>query len=47
MTECREKLLRCEAYINRVIDRTLSHLARLQWRRLGQPGLPRIELELK
>jgi hypothetical protein len=42
-----EKLLRYEAHINREIDRMLSKLERLQRRRMGEPGPPRIELELK
>jgi len=40
-------MLRFEATLERQFDRTLSQLERLQRMRLGQPALPRIEVELK
>ena len=39
-----DRLLRYEASLERNIDRTLSHLERLQRMRLGQPVLPKLEV---
>ena len=47
MNRVSEKLHRREAHLSREIDRTLNQLDRLQRRRLGEAGPPRIELELK
>jgi hypothetical protein len=39
-----DSLLRCQASLERSIDRTLSQLERLQRMRLGQPVLPKLEV---
>jgi hypothetical protein len=40
-----DRLLRYEANLERSFDRTLSQLERLQRMRLGQPVLPRVEVQ--
>jgi len=42
-----DRLLRCEASLERAFERALSQLERLQRMRLGQPVPPRIELDVK
>jgi len=39
-----DRLLRYEVSLERSFDRTLSQLERLQWMRLGQPVLPKLEV---
>jgi hypothetical protein len=41
-----DRLLRYEAHLERIFDRTLSQLERLQRMRLGQPVLPPIKVQL-
>jgi hypothetical protein len=42
-----DRLIRYEVHLNRDLDRTLSQIERVQRMRLGQPPVPRIELDLK
>ena len=42
-----DRLLRCDASLERAFERALSQLERLQRMRLGQPVPPRIELDVK
>lgn len=41
-----DRLLRCEASLERSFDRTLSQLERLQRQRLGQPVTPRLDVNI-
>ena len=40
-----DRLLRCEASLERALDRTLSQLERLQRMRLGQSVPPKLEVQ--
>jgi hypothetical protein len=41
-----ERLLRCEASLERAFDRALNQLDRIQRQRRGQPATPRIEIDV-